>query len=69
MPDNNAAQMEKEMSLLELLDRLIDKGIVISGDLVISIANIDLIYLGVKLVLSSVDKLSESCRQEDEFFE
>lgn len=66
MSVDNTAQMEKEMTLLELLDRLIDKGIVIYGDLVISIANIDLIYLGVRLVLGSVDKLAECCREENE---
>lgn len=63
---DNAAQTEKEMTLLELLDRLLDKGIVIYGDLVISIADIDLIYLGVRLVLGSVDKLVECCRKENE---
>ena len=44
-------------SLLELLDRVIDKGVVLGGDLTISVANIDLLYLGVRLLLCSVDKI------------
>jgi len=54
---SNQSQEQKEMSLLELLDRLLDKGIVIHGDLMISIADIDLIYLGLRLVIGSVDTI------------
>lgn len=66
---DNTAQAEKEMTLLELLDRLIDKGIVIQGDLVISIANIDLIYLGLRVLLGSVDKIANSIQLKDDDFE
>ena len=50
---------EKDLTLLELLDRLIDKGIMIHGDLLISIADIDLIYVGLRLVISSIDTLKK----------
>ena len=53
----NQSEEQKEMSLLELLDRLLDKGIVIHGDVMISIADIDLIYLGLRLVIGSVDTI------------
>ncbi|MCL6508589.1 MAG: gas vesicle protein, partial [Bryobacteraceae bacterium] len=36
---------------------ILDKGVVISGSLVISVADVDLIYLGLQLVLASVDTL------------
>jgi len=52
------AEEEKEMTLLELLDRLLDKGIVIYGDVMISIADIDLIYLGLRIVIGSVDAIT-----------
>lgn len=52
---NELSQEEKDITLLELLDRLLDKGIVIVGDVVISVADIDLIYLGLRLVIGSVD--------------
>lgn len=57
-------ERNEEVTLLELLDRLINKGIVISGDLVISIANIDLIYVGLKLVISAVETLIETNAKE-----
>lgn len=55
----NSAIREREVSLLELLDRILDKGVVIAGDLVISVADIDLIYLGLKVILTSVDTLEK----------
>lgn len=54
------SQEEKEITLLELLDRLLDKGIVIVGDITISVADIDLIYLGLRLVLGSVDTINRN---------
>lgn len=54
------SEEQKEISLLELLDRLLDKGIVIHGDIMISIADIDLIYLGLRLVIGSVDAINRS---------
>jgi hypothetical protein len=44
-------------SLLELLDRVVEKGVVLGGDLTLSVANIDLLYLGVRLLLCSVDRI------------
>ncbi len=49
----------KEVTLLEVLDRILDKGVVIRGDITISVADVDLIYLGLELVLTSVDRLRE----------
>jgi len=53
------AMRERDVSLLELLDRILDKGVVIAGDVVISVADIDLIYLGLKVILTSVDTLEK----------
>jgi hypothetical protein len=47
----------KEVALSEILDRVLDKGVVISGDITISIADIDMIYLGLRVLLTSVDNL------------
>lgn len=47
----------KDVTLLEILDRVLDKGVVISGDVVISVADVDLIYLGLKVLLSSVETM------------
>ncbi|MFH1691790.1 MAG: gas vesicle protein [Candidatus Omnitrophota bacterium] len=51
------AVKSKDVTLLEILDRVLDKGVVISGDLVISLAEIDLIYVGLKVLISSVETM------------
>ena len=52
-------KVPKDMTILELLDRVLTKGVILTGDLVISVADIDLIYLGVKLMLSSVETMEQ----------
>ncbi|MDR3473957.1 MAG: gas vesicle protein [Devosia sp.] len=44
------------LALSELLDRILYKGVVLWGDATISVAGIDLVYVGIKLLLTSVDK-------------
>ena len=45
----------EDVSLCEALDRVLNKGVVVAGDVVISVADIDLVYLGLQLVLTSVE--------------
>lgn len=52
---NQLALREKKVTLLDLLDRILDKGILLGGDITISVADVDLIYVGLKVLLSSVD--------------
>ena len=52
-----AITKSKDVTLLEVLDRVLDKGVVISGDLVISLAEVDLIYVGLKVLVSSVETM------------
>jgi gas vesicle structural protein len=44
-----------DQSLIHLLDRLLDQGIIVSGDLRISVAGVDLLFVGLKVLLASVD--------------
>jgi hypothetical protein len=46
-----------EVSLLELADRLLNRGVVLTGEATISVGGVDLIYLGLNVVLSAVEKL------------
>ena len=48
---------EEDLSLLETLDHLLDRGVVISGEAVISISDVDLLYLGLNIVLANVDAI------------
>lgn len=46
-----------QLALSELLDRILNKGVVVWGDATISVAGVDLVYVGVKLLLASVDTI------------
>lgn len=44
-----------DVTLVDLADRLLDKGVVIGGDIVLSIAGIDLVYVSLRALIASVD--------------
>ncbi|HEX6309044.1 MAG TPA: gas vesicle protein [Longimicrobiales bacterium] len=48
---------DDELALVDLVNRVLDKGAVISGEVTISVAGVDLLYLGLRLVLSSVESM------------
>jgi hypothetical protein len=46
---------ENDISLLEILDHVLNSGVVLHGSLVISLAGVDLVYVGLNVVLTSVE--------------
>ena len=52
----SAATAAKDVTLLEVLDRILDRGVILAGDLTISVADVDLIFLGLKVMLTSVER-------------
>ena len=50
------------ISLCEVLDRVLNKGVVVAGEATISVAGIDLIYLGLQIVLTSMETARQSLR-------
>lgn len=50
-------EREEQLVLVEALDHLLDRGVVIAGEAVISIGNVDLLYLGLNIVLANVDAI------------
>ncbi len=53
---------QKDVTLLDLLDGLLHKGIVVYGDLMISVADVDLLSVGIRLAIAGVDKLNPTAR-------
>ena len=51
---------EREVSLVEILDRALGAGVVITGDVTISLADVDLVYLNLRLLLGSVGTIREA---------
>ncbi len=55
----NITHAVKTSSLSDILERVLDKGIVIAGDIKVQIADIDLITIKIRLLVASVDKAQE----------
>ena len=50
---------DTELSLLETLDHVLNRGLVIAGEITISVADIDLIFVGLNVLVSSVETAHE----------
>ena len=46
-------------NLVDILDRVLDKGLVIAGDIRVSLANVELLTIRIRLLICSVDKAEE----------
>lgn len=64
MADNDTDLLESDerLALGELLNHVLDKGVVIAGDVTISVADIDLIRVGLSLYLASVETIENPSR-------
>jgi gas vesicle structural protein len=51
--------LEHDVTLVELVDRVLNKGVVLSGDIMLSVAGVDLVYVGLRVLLTSVSALEE----------
>jgi hypothetical protein len=51
--------LQHQVTLLELVDRVLNKGVVLSGDITLAVADVDLVYVGLRVLLSSVATLDE----------
>ncbi len=49
--------LHEQVTLLELVDRVLDKGVLVSGDITLAVADVDLIELRLRAVLASAGKL------------
>jgi gas vesicle structural protein len=56
---------EEDISLLDIIDHVLNAGVVIHGSLVISVAGVDLVYLGLNVVLTSVETALRSLQAAD----
>ncbi len=47
------------VTLVDALDKVLEKGAVINGDIVIRVADVDLVFLGLRLILTSISRAEE----------
>ena len=52
-------ELAEQVTLVELVDRVLNKGVVITGDVLLSVAGVDLVYVGLRVLLSSVATLEQ----------
>jgi hypothetical protein len=46
-----------DVSLLDLVDRLLDGGVVIGGEITLAVADVDLVYVGLRALIGSVETI------------
>jgi len=59
MPEPRMEHAIQARSLADILERVLDKGIVIAGDITISLVNVELLNIKLRLLVASVDKAIE----------
>jgi len=57
------APADDRYALAELVSRVVERGAVITGDLVVSVAGVDLLYVALDVVLAATDRLEEGRRR------
>jgi gas vesicle structural protein len=57
---------EDEVSLLEIIDHVLNAGVVVHGSLVISLAGVDLVYVGLNVILTSVETALRNLQAAEE---
>lgn len=50
-------RLNQGASLVDVVDRLLDTGVVLDGDAMLTLADVDLVYVGIKLVIASADRI------------
>jgi hypothetical protein len=50
---------EQDVALIDLVDRLLGGGVVIAGDITLAVADVDLVYVGLRALIASVASAQE----------
>ena len=56
----HAQSAHERLALVELVNRVLDKGVVVTGEVTIAVGGVELLFLGLQVVLSSVQSLVNS---------
>ncbi len=59
MPERYELGPQRSQGLVDILDRILDKGLVIAGDIRVHLANVELLTIQIRLLVCSVDKADE----------
>ena len=59
MADRYELGSQRSQGLVDILDRILDKGLVIAGDIKVNLANVELLTIQIRLLVCSIDKAEE----------
>jgi hypothetical protein len=59
MPSELPANRPRSTGLVDVLDRVLDKGLVVAGDIKVSLAEVELLTIRIRLLVCSLDKAQE----------
>lgn len=59
MADRYELGPHRSQGLVDVLDRILDKGLVIAGDIKVNLANVELLTIQIRLLVCSIDKAEE----------
>jgi len=54
--DRGGVAQRQPQGLVDILDKILDKGLVVAGDVKVSLANVELLTIQLRLVICSIDK-------------
>jgi hypothetical protein len=57
--------LQQQVTLIELVDRVLNKGVVLTGDITLSVAGVDLVYVGLRVLLASVASLEAAAESRN----
>lgn len=57
--------IEPEASLIDVIDSLLNKGVVLNADIILALADVDLVYLRLSALLCAADRVFERDRDRD----
>jgi hypothetical protein len=55
---NELAVRQRDVTLVDLVDRLLGGGVVISGDITLAVADVDLVTISLRALVASVEKVA-----------
>jgi len=58
-----SAVAHHDVALVELVDRVLNQGVVLTGDITLSVADVDLVYVGLRVFLASAGTLERLARE------
>jgi Gas vesicle protein len=59
MPNELTGSQRGNAGLVDVLDRVLDKGLVVAGDIKVSLAEVELLTIRIRLMICSIDKAEE----------